>query len=48
MDRPSSDSKQTERVLCVDSQTGKTLWKHEYEANYTIGYKAGPRASAAD
>ncbi len=43
MDRQAEPS--TERVLCFDSKTGKPLWKHEYKAVYTIGYKAGPRAS---
>jgi len=35
-----------ERVLCLDWQTGKTLWTHRYHCKYRdIGYKAGPRAS---
>ncbi|MEM6690847.1 MAG: PQQ-binding-like beta-propeller repeat protein [Planctomycetota bacterium] len=34
-----------ERVLCLDAQSGSLLWKHEYSATYSIGYKAGPRAS---
>lgn len=34
-----------ERVLCVDSKSGKKIWEHTYEAPYTISYKAGPRAS---
>ena len=34
-----------ERVLCVDAETGKELWKHEYEARYTISYPLGPRAT---
>ena len=44
MDRQ-ADGKQTERILCFDSQTGEPLWQHEYPAVYTIGYRAGPRAS---
>ena len=44
MDRQ-SEGKQTERVLCLDSASGKQLWVHEYPAEYTISYKAGPRAS---
>lgn len=36
---------QIERVLCFDQATGKSLWKHEYEAEYRVGYPAGPRAS---
>lgn len=36
---------QTERVLCFDSQTGKSIWEHSYTSLYTMSYKAGPRAS---
>src|SRR5258708_2636847 len=34
-----------ERVLCFDADTGKELWRHEYEARYTISYPLGPRAT---
>jgi outer membrane protein assembly factor BamB len=34
-----------ERVLCFDADSGKELWKHEYEARYTISYPLGPRAT---
>ena len=34
-----------ERVLCFDAATGTPIWQHEYDAVYTIGYRAGPRAS---
>jgi outer membrane protein assembly factor BamB len=35
-----------ERVHCVDWQSGKRLWMHEYPVDYSrISYKAGPRAS---
>ncbi len=34
-----------ERVLCFDAETGKGLWKYEYEARYTISYRLGPRAT---
>ena len=34
-----------ERVLCFDAETGKEIWKHEYEARYTISYPLGPRAT---
>lgn len=34
-----------ERVLCFDANTGKELWKHEYEAKYAISYPLGPRAT---
>lgn len=32
-----------ERVLCLDAESGKVLWKHEYPARYTVSYDAGPR-----
>lgn len=35
----------TERVLCLDAETGREIWKHEYPARYTISYPAGPRAT---
>jgi outer membrane protein assembly factor BamB len=41
MDRNDTD----ERVLCLDSVTGKQVWVHTYPAEYTVSYKAGPRAS---
>lgn len=44
-DRQADKEQQTERILCFDAATGKELWSHVYEAVYTIGYKAGPRAS---
>ncbi|MFO0929065.1 MAG: PQQ-binding-like beta-propeller repeat protein [Gemmataceae bacterium] len=34
-----------ERVLCLDAQTGKLLWKHEYDCPYGISYPAGPRCT---
>ena len=35
-----------ERVLCLDAETGKELWKHAYAAEYKgIGYANGPRAA---
>ena len=34
-----------ERVLCFDAATGKEIWKHPYEARYTISYPLGPRAT---
>lgn len=37
--------KNQERVLCFDAETGDELWKHEYEARYTISYPLGPRAT---
>lgn len=35
----------TERVLCLDAETGQELWMHEYEVTYTIQYPAGPRTT---
>ena len=35
----------SERVLCLDADTGRLLWKHEYRCRYTISYPAGPRAT---
>jgi outer membrane protein assembly factor BamB len=34
-----------ERVLCFNADTGKEIWKHQYEARYTISYPLGPRAT---
>lgn len=34
-----------ERVLCFNAESGKAIWKHEYEAKYTISYPLGPRAT---
>lgn len=44
MDRQKEGS-QIERVLCFDSKDGSLIWDFSYEAVYTIGYMAGPRAS---
>lgn len=35
----------TERVLCLDAETGEVLWQHKYAARYTVSYPAGPRAT---
>ena len=34
-----------ERILCLDAETGKELWKHEYEVTYTVSYPGGPRVT---
>jgi outer membrane protein assembly factor BamB len=34
-----------ERVLCLDSGTGKSVWEHSYPCAYNIGYPAGPRTT---
>jgi outer membrane protein assembly factor BamB len=37
---------QNERVLCLDAETGKNLWTHEYHPpRYSISYPAGPRST---
>lgn len=35
----------TERVLCLEAETGKEIWKHEYQVRYTVSYPAGPRST---
>ncbi len=35
----------TERVLCLDAQTGKEIWKYTYPRPYEISYASGPRAT---
>ena len=35
----------TERVLCLDENTGKEIWKYEYPVKYSISYPAGPRCT---
>ncbi len=44
MDRATSadGATQNERVLCVSSKDGTTLWEHTYAAPYKIQYTAGP------
>jgi outer membrane protein assembly factor BamB len=38
--------KQNERVLCLDAETGKIIWVHEYRPpHYSISYPAGPRST---
>src|SRR5687768_10916653 len=34
-----------ERVLCIDAASGQEIWKHEYQARYSISYPLGPRAT---
>lgn len=43
-DRQANEADQVERILCFSEATGELLWKHTYQARYTIDYKAGPRA----
>lgn len=35
----------SERLLCLDEATGKTLWSKDREETYTISYPAGPRST---
>jgi outer membrane protein assembly factor BamB len=35
----------TERVLCFAADTGKLLWKHEYERPYNVSFGGGPRCT---
>ena len=35
----------TERVLCIDADSGKIVWKHGYPRKYTISYPNGPRCT---
>jgi outer membrane protein assembly factor BamB len=35
----------SERVLCLDAESGEILWTHEYPCEYTISYAAGPRTT---
>ncbi len=34
-----------ERVLCFAADTGKPLWKHEYDRPYNVSYGGGPRCT---
>ncbi len=44
-DRLVDGKSQQERILCIDEQTGESLWQVAYDCPYTISYTAGPRAS---
>jgi outer membrane protein assembly factor BamB len=35
----------TERVLCFAADSGKPLWKHEYDRPYDFSYGGGPRCT---
>lgn len=34
-----------ERVLCFDAADGRPLWRHSYDAPYSISYPLGPRTT---
>lgn len=36
-----------ERVLCLNAETGKLIWKHEYDCPYEVSYPSGPRCTPA-
>lgn len=40
-----NDLQGQERILCLDAKTGRELWVHQYDCNYTISYPAGPRCT---
>ena len=45
MDKP-NEPKDSERVLCLDSASGKLLWQHTYNAPYNkLDYGNGPRTT---
>ena len=35
----------SERLLCLDVETGDVVWKYEYNCPYEISYPAGPRVT---
>jgi outer membrane protein assembly factor BamB len=35
----------TERIVCLNADDGKILWRHEYDCPYTVAYPAGPRTT---
>lgn len=37
----------SERVICLDSATGREIWTHEYACPYKISYPCGPRTTPA-
>ena len=34
-----------ERLRCLNVETGKELWRHEYERQYNVSYPSGPRCT---
>lgn len=35
----------TERVLCLNAESGEVVWKHEYDCPYRVSYPSGPRTT---
>ncbi|MGB7343536.1 MAG: PQQ-binding-like beta-propeller repeat protein [Pirellulaceae bacterium] len=42
---PEDIDEEVERALCFDADTGNKIWDYQYPSEYTVGYRAGPRAS---
>ncbi len=40
-----TEPRQMERILCLDADTGESLWTFSYDCVYSLSYTAGPRAS---
>ena len=38
-------TRQNERIVCRDVETGAEIWRHEHPARYTISYPGGPRST---
>lgn len=34
-----------ERVFCLDAETGREIWKQEYDCKYAVSYPSGPRCT---
>lgn len=34
-----------ERLIVLDAESGKELWRHEYDCPYSVSYPAGPRCT---
>jgi len=40
-----AESNGKERIQCLNAETGKELWTHEYDCKYQISYPCGPRVT---
>jgi outer membrane protein assembly factor BamB len=40
-----TDFKGKERLHCLDAKTGGSVWKFEYDCNYTVSFPIGPRCT---
>ncbi len=34
-----------ERLHCLNAKTGESVWKYEYDCNYTVSFPSGPRCT---